>query len=78
MTCNVFSGTLNPTQSIILSTSVESLLVILKYSESLWPPYEIGQAIIFCPVVSFYLLPFFARLISAVGDWMPTILPPMV
>jgi len=34
---------------------------------------------IFCPVVSFLLSSsFFPRLISAVGDWMPTILPHMV
>jgi len=32
----------------------------------LWPPYVIGQAIIFCPVVSIFLLSFFfPRLISA-------------
>ena len=48
----------------------------------LWPPYGIGQAIIFLPC-DFYLLLlsssfFFPRLISAVGDWMSTILPHMV
>ena len=47
----------------------------------LWPPYAIGQAIIFLPcdfyLSVFYLL-FFSRLISAVGDWMSTILPHMV
>ena len=43
---------------------------------SLWPPYGIGQAIIFLPC-GFFLL-FFPRLISAVGDWMSTILPHMV
>jgi len=32
----------------------------------LWPPYRIGQAIIFLP---FYLLSFFPRLISAVAGW---------
>jgi len=45
----------------------------------LWPPYEIGQAIIFLPcgfcLSSLYLFP---RLISAVGDWMSTIHPHMV
>ena len=45
---------------------------------SLWSPYGIGQTIIFLPCrffLSFYLLPsFFPRLISAVGDWMSTIL----
>jgi len=39
----------------------------------LWSPYVIGQTIIFLPC-GFYLL-FFPRLISAVGDWMSTILP---
>jgi len=46
----------------------------------LWPPYVIGQAIVFCPVVSFFLLSFFffPRLISAVVDWMSTILQHVV
>ena len=35
------------------------------------------NSIYFCPVVSFFFL-FFPRLISAVGDWMSTILPHMV
>jgi len=40
----------------------------------LWPPYVIGQAIIFLPcgffsIFFFYLFP---RLISVVGDWMST------
>jgi len=42
----------------------------------LWPPYVIGQAIIFLPC-GFYLLLFsifFPRLISAATDWMSTIL----
>jgi len=47
----------------------------------LWSPYVIGQTIIFLPC-DFYLLPsfffFFPRLISAVGDWMFTILWHMV
>ena len=48
----------------------------------LWPRYGIGQAIIFLPCdfylssSSFYLV--FPCLISAVGDWMSTILPHMV
>jgi len=45
-------------------------------SSSLWPPYGIGQAIIFFAVVSFFFF-LFPRLISAVGDWMSTILPHM-
>jgi len=41
----------------------------------LWPPYGIGQAIIFLSSGFFYLLSIFylfPRLISAVGDWMST------
>ena len=52
----------------------------------LWPPYGIGQAIIFSSCGFFYLLSssfffllpssfFFPRLISAVADWMSTIIP---
>ena len=44
----------------------------------LWSPYVIGQTIIFLPCdffLSIYLLlSFFPRLISAVGDWISTIL----
>ena len=45
----------------------------------LWPPYIIGQTIIFLPC-GFFLLSsiFFPRLISAAADWMSTILPQMV
>ena len=45
----------------------------------LWSPYVIGQTIIFLPCdlyLSFFF--FFPRLISAVGDWISTILPHMV
>jgi len=42
----------------------------------LWPPYVTGQAIIF--LQWFFLSSFFPRLISAVGDWMSTILSHMV
>jgi len=48
----------------------------------LWPPYVIGGALYFCPVIyiylSLFLLTFFPRLVSAVGDWMSTILAHMV
>jgi len=46
----------------------------------LWPPYGIGQAIIFLPC-GFYLSFFFyifPRLISAAADWMSTILRHMM
>ena len=45
-------------------------------SSSLWSPYVIGQTIIFLPCdfyLSFFFL-FFPPLISAVGDWISTIL----
>jgi len=48
----------------------------------LWPPYGIGQAIIFLPcgffVLPFFYLSFFPRLISAAADRMSTILPHIV
>ena len=45
----------------------------------LWPPYVIGQTIIFLPcgfflLSSIYLSSFFPRLISAAAGWMSTIL----
>jgi len=63
------------------------------FCDLLWPPCGIGQAIIFLPCgfflsffVSFFLSPFFLlffffffpRLISAVAEWMSTILLHMV
>ena len=37
------------------------------------------RTLYFCPVISiFFLLSFFRLIISAVGDWMSTILPHMV
>ena len=33
-----------------------TLFSICFFISLLWPPYVIGQAIIFCPVVFFYLL----------------------
>ena len=44
----------------------------------LWLPYGIGRAIIFLPCDFYLSSSFFPRLISAVGDWMHTILPHMV
>jgi len=43
----------------------------------LWPPYVIRQAIYYIFILWFLLLSF-PRLISAVGDWMSTILPHMM
>ena len=40
----------------------------------LWPPYVLERPLYFCRVISIFSS-FFPRLISAVGDWMSTILP---
>jgi len=45
----------------------------------LWSPIVMGRPLYFTPVVSVFLLSsFFPRLISAVGDWMSTVLPHMM
>ena len=62
-----------------LSISVSS--DVMQMYSYLWPPDGIGLAIIFLPCGFFYLSSFFFffhRLISAVADWMSTILPHMV
>ena len=57
---------------------------VVLIAHLLWPPYEIGGPLYFCPVVtiflSFFLSIFFfiPRLISAARDWMSTVLPHMV
>jgi len=60
----------------------ESPANVHVYDSSLWPPYQIGQAIIFLPCRFFLssssVCLFFPRLISAVADWMSTILLHMV
>jgi len=48
------------------------------FLSSIWPPYVIGQAIIFLPSGFFFVFLFFPCLISAVADWMSAILPHMV
>ena len=61
---------------LLLLYSIE-LVSVLYY---LWSPYVIGRPYIFscCFFFFFFLLLFFPRLISAVGDWMFTILWHMV
>ena len=59
----------------------ECRLVVLYDKETvIMAPYGIGQTIIFSSCRLFYLSSssFFPRLISAVADWMSTILPNMV
>jgi len=57
-------------------------LFTTRFLRFLWPPYGIGQVIIFLPCGYFLLLLlssiFFPRLISAAADWMSTVLPHMV
>ena len=64
------------------SSATERVWCIISLSlytfSHLWSPYGIGQTIIFMLFLSFFLLFLFPRLISAVGDWMSTILPHMV
>jgi len=48
------------------------------WADFLWSPYVIGQTIIFSSCSFFLLFSFFPRLISAVGNWMFTILCHMV
>jgi len=58
--------------------SVRITVRALSHDSLLWPPYGIGQAVIFLPCgffyLSFFLIFFFPRLISAVAEWMSTIL----
>ena len=63
-----------------LPTRIESVFDtrVITVGSWLWSPYVIGQTIIFSScsffLLSFFLSSFFPRLISAVGDWMSTIL----
>ena len=59
-----------------LKQKFNDFTMILK-DLNLWSPYVIGQ-IIYIFILSFVLLSFFPRIISAVGDWMSAILPHMV
>ena len=54
------------------------LFLLLLSSSFFSSPYVIGQTIIFSSCFFFFLLLFFPRLISAVGNWMFTILWHMV
>jgi len=63
-----------------LNGVVDAVVCVYVSECLLWSPYGIGQTIIFSSCGYFCLLSssFFPRLISAVGDWMSTILPHMV
>ena len=70
--------TIAKSNAIYMLTLV-TVWVKLYHLTLLWPPYEVGRPLYFCPVVSFFpSSSFFPRLISAVADWMTTILPHMV
>jgi len=57
------------------NTVIHNKLKQLKSPGLLWPPCVADADIIFLPCDFYFFLP---RLISAVGDWMSTILPHMV
>ena len=64
---------------LVLDIFLLAVLVIVTMKPFLWLPYVIGRPYIFlcCGLFVFFFL-FFPRLISAVGDWMSTLLPHMV
>jgi len=69
-------------RKVIMFISPKGIIFLILLNDLvLWSPYVIGQTIIFLPC-DFYLLSsstfFIPRLISAVADWMSTILPHMV
>ena len=63
-----------------LEVDIEGIEQWRQDAQAYYGHYIIGQAIIFCLVISIFPSSsiFFHRLISAVGDWMSTILPHMV
>jgi len=81
---NNLTTRISPLQVIMTCTVMSKRAVYtvgIKRVTLLWPPYGIGQAITFLRCgffFFFFLLSFFPRLISAVADWMSTILPHMV
>ena len=67
------------TVPVLGSDELNPVVTLSTYKFLLWPPYVIRQAIIFLPCGFFLLLSsFFPHLISAVADWMSTILPHMM
>ena len=74
---NLVKVSLNPSQAISQPQFKTVLSVNILWS-FLWPPYVIGQAM-YIFMLRFLLSSFFLpRLISAVGDWISTILPHMM
>ena len=66
--------------SFFLQSIIQILNKLREVSEAfLWPSYEMGPTTIFLICGFFYLSSsFFCRLISAVADWMYTIVPHVV
>jgi len=62
----------------VLPVCICTVAVPCPWKNLLWLPYGIEQAIIFLPCGFFFYLLFFRRLISAIAEWMPTILLHMV
>jgi len=56
------------------SDYVRFLLDVSFVMVALYGIGQTGRPLYFCPVVSFFYLFFFPRLISAAADWMSTIL----
>jgi len=82
--CCCLISCIHPTDTQTISDICVTFVVIVSIMANaqrdaaiLWPPYVIGQAIYI--FILWFLLSFvFPCLISAVGDWMSTILPHMV
>ena len=76
--CTASSSGRQPNFALCLAVSWPGTLYIHFLDLLLWSPYVIGRPYIFscCSfyLLSSFLLLFFPRLISAVGDWMSTIL----
>ena len=74
--CTILDVAISFTSVIEFSECVR-IIYTRPVTRFLWPPYGIGQAIIFLSCDFCLLLLFFPRLMSAVRDWMSTILPHM-
>jgi len=55
-----------------LGCDISGIFVVFT-NAFLWLPYVIGGPLYFCPAVSFYLLFFIPRLISAAADRVPPV-----
>jgi len=76
MACEICTRTYNSE----FFDSMDADLSDVEFQQIIMPPYVIGQAILFSSCRLFFFLSsfFFPRLISAVAEWMSTILAHMV